>query len=248
MRHKLGTHTHTICVLNNKLQISFICFQDFGSEVDTTLSETDISEETCHRLEADESKYIKDGLLQTYPTYQLVAQLNTSQRKTNGCHVYKNTAMHASYLPKDKLLQNGVESYKSDKVDTQGSDFPVHKVSHCEVQSHQCGICKKVFTQSSNLSPQKLKPSDVKYQCDECQNDFTQLRSTPKRKLIQSGVKTFKCDECDKAFASANNLYAHKMFHSTGRFQCDVCSKTFKSSSYLAIHILTHSGVNPFSD
>lgn len=55
-------------------------------------------------------------------------------------------------------------------------------------------------------------------------------------------IKCFKCDKCDKRFATPGNLSIHKTVHSDGcTLPCNKCGLKFKSKSKLSIHKRKHS-------
>ena len=59
-------------------------------------------------------------------------------------------------------------------------------------------------------------------------------------------MATYKCDPCQKSYASKLNLDKHmKVFHLPGSVQCTFCGKEFKIQTYLDYHIqITHKAVD----
>lgn len=54
-------------------------------------------------------------------------------------------------------------------------------------------------------------------------------------------IKKYRCQECDKLFASKQNLNEHLHIHSGAKpFFCKVCSKTFRQASQLSLHKRIH--------
>lgn len=54
-------------------------------------------------------------------------------------------------------------------------------------------------------------------------------------------IKKYRCHECDKQFASKQNLNEHMHIHSGAKpFWCKICSKTFRQASQLSLHKRTH--------
>lgn len=53
-----------------------------------------------------------------------------------------------------------------------------------------------------------------------------------------TGVKPFKCKDCDKAFSHKSNLKEHEKIHSGEKSHvCDKCGKAFTTKSSLNRHI-----------
>jgi uncharacterized Zn-finger protein len=54
-------------------------------------------------------------------------------------------------------------------------------------------------------------------------------------------IKKYRCHDCDKQFASKQNLNEHMHIHSGAKpFFCKICSKTFRQASQLSLHKRTH--------
>ena len=66
------------------------------------------------------------------------------------------------------------------------------------------------------------------------------------RKAVHEGIKDFKCDKCDKAFASITTLKTHITYVHTNKRDhiCEDCGKAFATKSAVNRHFLTvHKGV-----
>ena len=54
-------------------------------------------------------------------------------------------------------------------------------------------------------------------------------------------IKKYRCHDCDKQFASKQNLSEHMHIHSGAKpFFCKICGKTFRQASQLSLHKRTH--------
>ncbi|XP_077432791.1 uncharacterized protein LOC144058283 [Vanacampus margaritifer] len=61
-----------------------------------------------------------------------------------------------------------------------------------------------------------------------------------------TGIKPYKCPECEKMFRHRSVLELHMRIHSKDKpYQCSVCGKGFRFSSYLQQHVIIHSGQKP---
>ena len=61
--------------------------------------------------------------------------------------------------------------------------------------------------------------------------------------FIHSGVKEFKYQICNKAYAQPRYLKKHLYFHEKAKqlaFKCNFCEKTFSHSNQLTSHVITH--------
>lgn len=98
-----------------------------------------------------------------------------------------------------------------------------------------------------------MEPSSSKGLCPYCErsHEGACLFGTPERPRAELTVpptpkkpKNFKCDVCEKAFATRGKLKQHETIH-TGekRYTCEHCSKGFSSKFKLARHMVVHSRV-----
>ena len=73
----------------------------------------------------------------------------------------------------------------------------------------------------------------------------------PTKRRLQYHMRTHnkphQCTECDKSFATKNELASHVRMHTDDRpFACAFCTKTFKRKSDCKRHTRTHTGQKPF--
>jgi hypothetical protein len=66
------------------------------------------------------------------------------------------------------------------------------------------------------------------------------LKGNRKPVILEESTKTFKCDNCRKAFKREEHLVRHISDAHIGanKFSCKYCEKSFKSKQYLNIHVL----------
>lgn len=65
---------------------------------------------------------------------------------------------------------------------------------------------------------------------------------------IHTGIKSHKCEICNKSFTNSSTYFKHKKIHTNERnFQCHFCNKTFIQSAHLTKHIRTHTNEKPYA-
>ncbi|OMJ78438.1 hypothetical protein SteCoe_21763 [Stentor coeruleus] len=77
---------------------------------------------------------------------------------------------------------------------------------------------------------------------NECGRTYT-TKLNLKRHILVSHVKSekFKCDQCQKCFASKQNLTEHKYLHSGEKpYSCSICKELFRHISSLSLHYKRH--------
>ena len=77
-----------------------------------------------------------------------------------------------------------------------------------------------------NLQP--AKDNEVKATCPQCNQTFRRLFNLKTHiNRVHNKVKPYKCDKCDKAFATNSDLKQHLNTHGEGKlFKCDLCDRT----------------------
>lgn len=65
------------------------------------------------------------------------------------------------------------------------------------------------------------------FKCAECGRICTTRKLLKSHLLTHSGVKSFVCNVCGKAFKRNYERTAHMRSHGKPTFQCDVCAKMF---------------------
>ena len=77
-----------------------------------------------------------------------------------------------------------------------------------------------------NLPP--AKDNDVKATCPQCNQTFRRLFNMKTHiNRVHNKVKPYKCDKCDKSFATNSDLKQHLNTHGEGKlFKCDLCDRT----------------------
>ncbi|KAI0987489.1 hypothetical protein GJ496_007528 [Pomphorhynchus laevis] len=92
------------------------------------------------------------------------------------------------------------------------TNIHVHIRRHINKKPHVCAICKKGFTNSSDLSFHKR---------------------------IHNGDKPYKCVICRMRFRTIGNFNSHALMHNNGKrpYQCILCNRIFEQRKDLLAHI-----------
>ncbi|XP_066506502.1 PR domain zinc finger protein 15 isoform X2 [Hoplias malabaricus] len=111
---------------------------------------------------------------------------------------------------------------------------------------YQCGLCNKVFQNSSNLNRHIRSHGDKLFKCDECEKMFSRKESLKqhisyKHSKNESDVEyRYKCTTCEKSFRVENALKFHNCRTDDKTFQCEICSRFFSTNSNLSKHKKKH--------
>jgi uncharacterized Zn-finger protein len=96
---------------------------------------------------------------------------------------------------------------------------------------------QRTSIQNNSATHRRMQISDI-YNTVSTQSD------TPKAPCCHKVKKPYKCDLCDKKFASEVNLKRHGCVHSEGKsHKCDICNEEFSVSAALRIHSLINLGM-----
>ena len=76
-----------------------------------------------------------------------------------------------------------------------------------------------------------------------CQKKFNKPSKLSEHQRSHTGLKPFKCRECDHAFIRKSHLNAHARTHLNDNlkpFSCQICLKTFWTNQHLSRHLKVH--------
>lgn len=126
-----------------------------------------------------------------------------------------------------------------------------------------CDLCRKIFTQESQLLDHKhshhphdhlpdqsndeteTKLASSQFDGNICSNSILYKRK--QQNFPHVSLKPFVCSMCPKVFAQRTNLKNHERTHTGARpFECDVCHRAFSQRGNLNTHRRTHGGEKGF--
>ncbi|XP_046934992.1 zinc finger protein 677-like [Lynx rufus] len=118
---------------------------------------------------------------------------------------------------------------------------------HSEEKMYECNPTEKSVSNGSSVSPLERIPPSTR-------NIWNKSRKMSKYPLLPAQArraytrgKSYKCNECGKAFSKSSNLMSHEIIHSGQRpYKCNDCGKAFSERSRLIRHMKIHTGEKPY--
>ena len=119
-------------------------------------------------------------------------------------------------------------------------------------ENHPCPICAKVFKKKFSLNVHINAAHDeegkTRYKCDQCNKGFASKDRLKAHFVSHTDEKRFPCTTCAKKFKTKRDLLNHDKIHSGVKpFKCSFCGKAFINSFQLRRHDLIHTGVMDYS-
>lgn len=117
------------------------------------------------------------------------------------------------------------------------------------IKKFKCNQCKKTYSSAKSLKKHKLTCCPASIEDDKSYNSCSVCNSTFRNKYllnrhitnVHAPEKRFKCDQCERLFASLVYLNAHKRYHSGERKHiCNLCNKGYITTSDLYHHKKIH--------
>ncbi|GLV45896.1 crooked legs [Carabus blaptoides fortunei] len=207
------------------------------------------------RTLCEQSEYkLREILLQTKPTINVdslnIKSENTPDKtnKNNDTDICKDESFHVDcnyQVTNIQDLKNEVvkkEGNSDETIDSNSVSFDKRKVQ-CN-ENYVCYICDKTFTdeQSLEVHIDSIHYVGSTYECPECRKSFDARHILAKHKLIHTGEKRHRCEQCPAAFKQSTQLKDHILRRHTFEksFQCTICSKSFVASYELKRHLERH--------
>ena len=123
---------------------------------------------------------------------------------------------------------------------------------HWKRKDFACDICEQRFSEKSQVKDHKIRIHQNVTQvnlleCSTCNKIFQVRKCFERHECVISGLKKYKCSQCEMKFTSTHYVTQHKKrVHKPEEekyiFRCEICSKSYSSKSNLQMHIeLVHS-------
>lgn len=144
-------------------------------------------------------------------------------------------------------------------------DFLRHEKLHKNKKSFKCNQCDKIYTRKSkliahekihanenqeisndrSLENNKINLNQQSYIVGKKLNNELPVinQSLPDQiysKIIETNIKRFSCDLCNKTYVRKDRFILHKESHNEKQFQCKICNKVFQKQNELHQHEKFH--------
>ncbi|XP_044523141.1 zinc finger protein 287-like [Gracilinanus agilis] len=160
----------------------------------------------------------------------------------------EKTLKKLSDLIKRNRIASGKESCKYNKCTKafsyQSDIIQYPTVSITEEKSHTCN--EEDFSQSTDLTQQqKSHTEEETYNYTEYRNVFSQMEYFANQKTINTGEKLHKSSTCEKTSDDSSLTKPQKIPSGEKSYKCDECAKAFSNKSSLALHQRIHRRKKP---
>ncbi|XP_062825346.1 zinc finger and SCAN domain-containing protein 2-like [Anolis carolinensis] len=170
-----------------------------------------------------------------------------------------STTFHDSLLRSDSVGPDQV-TFEDVSVDFSEEEWalldPSQKALHQQVMEENLGIVSSLgkaplclyFSQKGSLICHQATHTGVKpFKCLQCEKSFSHKGNLIRHHATHTREKPFKCSVCEKSFSQKGNLISHQATHTGVKpFKCLQCEKCFSHKHHLISHQVTHTGVKPF--
>ncbi|GJQ78684.1 hypothetical protein Trydic_g2724 [Trypoxylus dichotomus] len=104
-----------------------------------------------------------------------------------------------------------------------------------------CEACNRSFLWKYYVIHQRRHVGDIRFKCDICNKTFATMHHLKSHKLIHTEEHLYSCDICGKNFKRNSGLQLHKQIHNDDRpHKCHFCGMAFKQAQGLRAHVKRH--------
>uniref|UniRef100_A0A2M4BE64 C2H2-type domain-containing protein n=1 Tax=Anopheles marajoara TaxID=58244 RepID=A0A2M4BE64_9DIPT len=180
----------------------------------------------CHKMSSNIIEHIKQH------EGQLIMGGGGSSATAGGSPSTDRNCATPGYLLNEETSQ---ASSLVEGSDTEAGDDDQRK-------QHECLICHKKFSSSSNLAIHiRVHSGEKPFKCSVCGKGFIQSNNLATHMKTHTGEKPYTCTICGKKFSQSNNLKTHIRTHTGERpYACTICGKRFNQKNNLTTHMRTH--------
>lgn len=125
------------------------------------------------------------------------------------------------------------------KTDPNSLDLEIVKIADTKKVDFQCSICLSIYKSKKKLRRHE-KMKHIGWKCPECSE--TVLNSLEAHLKKMHGIRefSFKCNLCEKSFASEKSLDLHVRYHKFTDGVCPKCGEKFDNIKDYTKHLATH--------
>ncbi|XP_028736748.1 zinc finger protein 724-like [Peromyscus leucopus] len=137
--------------------------------------------------------------------------------------------------------------FNCENLFTQCSEFTIHQCNYIQDNHYKHIDCDTTVNHTANLTTHKIQKAQKSYKCNECGKAFKYCSSYNKHSIIHTGEKPYKCKICGKSFTQCASLKKHQRIHTGEKpYKCEECGRSFNHCSILSQHQRIHTGEKPY--
>ncbi|XP_038193674.1 zinc finger protein 677-like isoform X1 [Arvicola amphibius] len=169
--------------------------------------------------------------------------------KSGQCNKVHNNINHGSSPTNQKCTLFPKNLFSCENFFTECSKLAIQQCNYIQDNCHKYTDCDTMFNQTSNTKPQKHKNryAQKSYKCNECGKAFKYCSSYSKHSIVHTGEKPYRCKLCGKSFTQCASLKKHQRIHTGEKpYKCEECGRSFNHCSILSQHQRIHTGEKPY--
>nr|XP_034344318.1 zinc finger protein 682-like isoform X1 [Arvicanthis niloticus] len=137
--------------------------------------------------------------------------------------------------------------FNCDNFFTQCSKLTIHQCNYIQDNCYKSIDCDTMFNKTLKVTKHRIQHSQKSYKCNECGKAFKYCSSYRKHRIIHTGEKPYKCKLCGKCFTQCASLKKHQRIHTGEKpYRCEECGRSFNHYSILGQHQRIHTGEKPY--